>query len=45
MTEKRSANSVLVGKREGKKSYRKLEHRWEDNIKMYLKEIECEGVE
>jgi hypothetical protein len=45
MTEKRSTNCVFVGKPEGKKSYRRLKHRWEDNIKIYLKEIGCKSVE
>jgi hypothetical protein len=38
-------DSVLVGKLEGKKPHRRIEHRWEDNIIMYLKEIGCESVE
>jgi hypothetical protein len=34
-----SACRVLVGTYEGKKPLRRPRHKWEDNIKMYLKEI------
>jgi hypothetical protein len=30
---------VLVGKSEGERLLQKPKHRWEDNIKMYFKEI------
>jgi hypothetical protein len=30
---------VLVGKRDGKKPFGRLRHRWEDNIKMDLQEV------
>jgi hypothetical protein len=36
-----NADTVLVGKSEGKRS-RETRPRWEDNTKMYFKEIECE---
>ena len=36
--ERRGAYRVLVGKTDGDKPLRKPCHRWEDNIKMYLKE-------
>jgi len=35
----RSLYSVLMCKREGKKSLGKPRPRWEDNIKIYLQEI------
>ena len=35
---------VLVGKLEGKRLLGRLRRRWEDNIKMYFKEVGCEGV-
>jgi len=31
---------VLVGKPEGKRPLGRQRHRWEDNIKMYLQELE-----
>jgi len=34
----------LVGKPEGKRPLRKTRCRWEDNIIMYLKEIDWESV-
>jgi hypothetical protein len=40
----RSAFIILVGKPEGKRPFGRLTRRWEDNIKMALKEIESEGV-
>jgi hypothetical protein len=39
MGEMRSAYKVLVGKLEGKRQLGKPRHRWEDNIKMDLREI------
>jgi hypothetical protein len=38
---KRSACRVLVGKPEGKRP----RHRWENNIKMYLQEVGCGGMD
>jgi len=35
---------ILVRKPEGKRPLGRPRHRWEDNIKMYLKEIGYEGV-
>jgi len=32
---------VLVGKPEGKRPMGRPRRRWEDNIKMYLQEVEC----
>jgi hypothetical protein len=39
MGERRSVCRVLVGKLEGKKPLGRPRHRWEDNIKMDLKEV------
>jgi len=35
---------VLVGKPEGKRPLRRARHRWVDNIKMDLQEVECGGM-
>ena len=35
---------VLVGKPEGKRPLGRPRHRWEDNIKMNLQEVGCEGA-
>jgi hypothetical protein len=35
----RNAYKILVGKPEGKRPLGKSRRRWEDNIKMYLREI------
>ena len=43
MGEGRGAHRILVGKPEGKRPLGRARHRWEDNIKMYLREFE--GVE
>jgi hypothetical protein len=40
MGEKRNVYRLLVGKPEGKRPLGKLRHRWIDNIKMDLLEIE-----
>ena len=43
MEQCRYAYKVLVGKPEGKKTLREVETRsWEDNIKMDLKEVDCD---
>ena len=39
--ERRDVNRVFVGKPEGKRPKR----RWEDNIKMDLQEVGCEGMD
>ena len=36
---------VLVGKPEGKIPLGRPRHRWEDNIKMDLQEVECGGMD
>jgi hypothetical protein len=45
MGEKRNANSILVGKPEGKRPLGRQRRIWMDNIKMDLSEIECDGME
>jgi hypothetical protein len=39
MWEKRNAYRILVGKPEGKRPLGRPRHRWEDNIKMDLREV------
>jgi hypothetical protein len=41
----RSAYKILVGKSEGKRQHGRPRHRWEDNIRMDLNEIEGNGVD
>jgi len=45
MGERRSIYSVLVGKPEGKRPLGRPRRRWEDNIKMDLWEVGCEGMD
>jgi hypothetical protein len=45
MVERRNVYRVLVGKPEGKRSLGRPRHRWEDNIKMDLKEVGCGGMD
>jgi hypothetical protein len=45
MGEKRNAYNILVGKSEGKRPLRRPRHRWEDNIRMYHREIGWERVD
>jgi hypothetical protein len=42
---KRNAYRTLVRKPEGKRTLRRPRHRWVDNIKMDLRETECDGVD
>jgi hypothetical protein len=41
----RNAYNILVGKPEGKIPLGRPRHRWEDNIRMYLREIGWEVVD
>jgi hypothetical protein len=45
MGEGRNVYRVLVGKPERKRPLERPRRRWEDGIKMDLREIGCEGVE
>jgi hypothetical protein len=45
MGERRNAYSVLVGKPDGKRPFERPRCRWEDGIKMDLREIGGGGVE
>jgi hypothetical protein len=44
MGEVRNAYKILVGKPEGKRPRGRYRHRWEDNIRMDIREIGWEGV-
>ena len=43
--ERRGMYRVLVGKPERKRPLLRPRHRWEDNIKMYLQEVGCGGMD
>jgi hypothetical protein len=45
MWEITNAYTILVGKPEGKRPLGRLRRRWEDNIKMDLRETGLEGVD
>ena len=45
MVEGRGVYRVLVGKPEGKRPLGRPRRRWEDNIKMDLKEVGCGGLD
>jgi hypothetical protein len=45
MREKRSANRILVGKPEGKRSLGRPRRRWVDNIKTHLRGIGWDGMD
>jgi hypothetical protein len=45
MGQKRNAYRILVGKPEGKRPLGRSRHRWEDNIKMNLREIGWGGMD
>jgi hypothetical protein len=45
MEEIRNAYSILVGKSEGRSPFGRPRHKWEDNIKMDLREIGTEVVD
>jgi hypothetical protein len=44
MGEGRGVYRILVGRPEGKKPLGRLRRRWEDNIKMHLREIGIDGT-
>ena len=41
----RGVYRVLVGKPEGMRPFGRSRRRWEDNIKMYLQEVGCRGMD
>jgi hypothetical protein len=41
----RNAYNILFGKLEGKRPLRRPKHKWEDNVRMDLREIGWEGVD
>jgi hypothetical protein len=41
----KNAYTILVSKSEGKRPLGRHRHRWEDNIRMDVREIECEVVD
>ena len=43
--ERRGVYRVLVGRPEGKRPLERPRHRWENNIKMDLREVGCAGME
>jgi hypothetical protein len=45
MRERRSVYRVLLGKPEGKRPLGRSRHRWEDDIKMDLQEVECGSMD
>ena len=45
MVEERGVYRVLVGKLEGKRPLGRPRHRWVDNIRMDLQEVECRYVD
>jgi len=45
MGERRGVYRILLGKPEGKRPPRRPRHKWEDNIKMDLREVGCGGMD
>jgi len=45
MGESRGVHRVLVGKPEVKRPLGRPRHRWEDNIKMNVQKVVCEGMD
>jgi hypothetical protein len=45
MVEGRGVYRVVVGKPEGRRPLGRPRRRWEDNIRMYLREVECGCVD
>jgi hypothetical protein len=44
MGKSRGVRRILVGKPEGKRPLGRIRHGWEDNIKIDLQEVGCEGM-
>jgi hypothetical protein len=42
---RRGVYRVLVRKAEGKRPFGRPRRRWEDNIKMFLQEVRCDGMD
>jgi len=45
MRERRGVSTVTVGKPMGKRAHGRPRCRWEDNIKMELREVGCGGMD
>jgi hypothetical protein len=45
MGEMQNVYKILVSKTEGKRPCERFRHRWEDNVRMDLREIGWEGVD
>jgi hypothetical protein len=45
MEEMRNVYKILVEKTEGKRPLGRHRRRWEDNIRMHLRQMGCEGVD
>jgi hypothetical protein len=45
MGEGRGVYRVLMGKPKGTRPLRRPRHRWEDNVKAYLQEVGCGGMD
>jgi hypothetical protein len=45
MEEMRNSYSIVVGKPEGKRPLGRPRHRWDDNMRMDLRELGWEGVD
>jgi hypothetical protein len=45
MGEIRNAYKILIEKHEGKRALRRSRCRWENSMRMILREIGCEGVD
>jgi len=43
--ERKDVDRVLLGKPERERPLGRCRHRWEDNIKMYLQEVGCKGMD
>jgi hypothetical protein len=45
MEEMKNSYKILVGRPRSKRLLGRLRHGWENNIKMNLKDVACEGVD